>query len=51
MNEQELAQLLKDFKELQREVEELKKWKAERERRQLTYPLDPQSQKIIQQLP
>ena len=49
MNEPTVQDLAKQIEELKRKVEELERWKREREQTQITYPLDPRSQKVLKQ--
>ena len=46
-NEQKLMDMIK---ELQRQVEALEKWKEEKERQQISLPLDDTSKNIIQNI-
>jgi hypothetical protein len=43
-------ELLKFIEQLQARIEELEKWKAMKEKQQISFPLDKASQNIIQNI-
>lgn len=47
MNPQEQSQLTEQLKMLQKQVKDLLAWKEQKEKRQLTFPLDTQSVKVL----
>lgn len=49
MNPQEQTKLKQQVEMLTKQVEELLQWKEERERQQLSFPLDSQSIKVLNQ--